>query len=89
MSTHPTQISERAVSVVGITDYCTIEGYKKILEYRQKGKLTQFEMLFPDIEFRTTPELPTVDAINLHLFVDPRDPEHVEEIERALPHLSF
>ncbi|HEY4498476.1 MAG TPA: hypothetical protein VJH94_00250 [Candidatus Paceibacterota bacterium] len=72
------------VAVIGITDYCTLEGYKKVLEYRQAGRLSQFNMVFPNIEFRITPELSGGGAINLHLLIDPKDPRHVEETERAL-----
>jgi hypothetical protein len=40
------------VAVVGITDYFTIEGYKKIREYKQKGRLNNIQAIFPNIEFR-------------------------------------
>ena len=40
------------VSVIGITDYFTIDGYKKILEYREKGRLQNFDLILPNIEFR-------------------------------------
>lgn len=40
------------VSVLGITDYFTIDGYKKILDCRKKGKLNNFDLILPNIEFR-------------------------------------
>ena len=40
------------VSVIGITDYFSIEGYKKVLEYRGRGKLQNFDLILPNIEFR-------------------------------------
>lgn len=40
------------VSVIGITDYFTIEGYKKVLEYRQNGWIKNFDLILPNIEFR-------------------------------------
>ena len=40
------------VSVVGITDYFSIEGYKKVLEYRGRGRLQNFDLILPNIEFR-------------------------------------
>ena len=40
------------VSVIGITDYFTIEGYKKVLEYRKQGRLKNFDLILPNIEFR-------------------------------------
>jgi len=40
------------VSVIGITDYFSIEGYKKVLEYKRKGRLQNFDLILPNIEFR-------------------------------------
>lgn len=40
------------ISVIGITDYFSIEGYKKILEYRKGGRLQNFDLVLPNIEFR-------------------------------------
>ncbi len=77
------------VSVVGITDYCTIEGYKQILSYHRSGRLGGFDLLLPNIEFRMTPELPGGKAVNIHLLLSPEDPEHVEKIEQALGKLTF
>ena len=40
------------VTVLGITDYFTIEGYKKVLEYKNLGRLNNFDLIIPNIEFR-------------------------------------
>jgi len=40
------------VSVIGITDYFSIEGYKKILEYKNNGRLQNIDTILPNIEFR-------------------------------------
>lgn len=42
----------KGVSVLGITDYFTIEGYKKILEFRKNDRLKNFDLILPNIEFR-------------------------------------
>lgn len=78
-----------SVAVLGVTDYCSIEGYKKVLEYRKAGRLTGFSYVLPNIEFRTSPELPDGKAINIHILVSSDDPCHVEEIEHALEKLTF
>src|SRR5688500_13961633 len=44
------------VAVLGVTDYCTIEGYKKVCEYRKAGHLQRFALVLPNIEFRTQPQ---------------------------------
>ena len=40
------------IVAVGITDYFTIEGYKKVLEYKEAGRLRNFNLILPNIEFR-------------------------------------
>jgi len=40
------------VSVLGVTDYFGIEGYKKVLEYKNSEKLKNFDLILPNIEFR-------------------------------------
>jgi len=39
------------VAAVGVTDYFTIEGYTRLLQYKAQGRL-QETFLFPNIEFR-------------------------------------
>lgn len=40
------------IPVIGITDYFSLSGYKKVLEYRNKGRLQNFQLVLPNIEFR-------------------------------------
>ena len=40
------------VSVIGVTDYFFIDGYKKVQEYKDHGKLKNFELILPNIELR-------------------------------------
>jgi ABC-type cobalamin/Fe3+-siderophores transport system ATPase subunit len=53
--TYVTKIEEVAkkneVCAIGFTDYFMINGYKKVLEYKSKGRLTNI-FCFPNIEFR-------------------------------------
>lgn len=41
------------IAVLGITDYFTIEGYKRVLFYKQENRLQNFDLILPNIEFRT------------------------------------
>lgn len=43
---------ERDIKVIGINDYLFIDGYKKVLEYKARGKLTNVELILPVVEFR-------------------------------------
>jgi hypothetical protein len=40
------------LSVVGITDYFTIQGYKKVREFKGNGRLAKIHTILPNIEFR-------------------------------------
>jgi len=40
------------VSVIGITDYFFIDGYKKVMEFKNQGRLNNFGAILPNIELR-------------------------------------
>lgn len=40
------------IKVLGINDYLFIDGYRKILEYRNQGRLENIELILPVVEFR-------------------------------------
>jgi len=40
------------IAVIGITDYFTIDGYKKVKEFKQQGRLKNIHTILPNIEFR-------------------------------------
>ena len=55
------------VAVLGVTDYFLIEGYKKLREFKEAGKLANIVTLLPNIEFpcrrrKRTLRLPTYPA---------------------------
>lgn len=71
------------ISAMGITDYFTIEGYKKVLEYRSKGRLRNIDLVLPNIEFRLDKIITTgkvTRRLNYHvIFSDTVSPEQIEE----------
>ncbi|CAI1883372.1 MULTISPECIES: TrlF family AAA-like ATPase [Serratia] len=77
------------VAVMGATDYCTITGYERLLAYRGQGRIANIEAIFPNIEFRITPETQKDKGINIHLIINPTDPGHVDKIKHALGRLNF
>ncbi len=78
------------ISVIGVTDYMTIDGYERLLkEHRSNIRLETVDLLVPNIEFRIMPPTDDGKALNLHLLVDPKEPDHVERIKRALRNLKF
>jgi len=40
------------IPAIGITDYFTVEGYKRIVAFRQAGRIGNFSLVLPNIEFR-------------------------------------
>jgi len=40
------------VSVVGITDYFFIDGYKEVVEFKRQGRLGNFDLALPNVELR-------------------------------------
>ena len=71
------------ISVVGITDYFTVEGYRKIREFRARGRLTNLAMVLPNVEFRLDKIVGTGRGqrrLNYHvIFSDKVSPEEIEE----------
>ncbi|MCA3023551.1 MAG: hypothetical protein ING64_16420 [Rhodocyclaceae bacterium] len=78
------------ISVIGVTDYMTLDGYERLLRDKKvDGRLSTVDLLIPNIEFRMMPNTDDGKAFNLHLLVDPSDDDHVEKIKRALRNLKF
>ena len=51
VSTIESQADELGIVAIGITDYFTIDGYKRLRQYQDEGRLANI-LLFPNIEFR-------------------------------------
>ena len=77
------------IAVMGATDYCTITGYERLLSYRAQGRIANIEAVFPNIEFRITPETQKDKGVNIHLIINPEDVGHVDKIKHALGRLFF
>ncbi|MCI0532223.1 MAG: DNA repair protein, partial [candidate division Zixibacteria bacterium] len=66
-------------SVIGITDYFTIDGYKQVLENRKNGRLKNFNLILPNIEFRLDKFVEN-RRLNYHvIFSDGIDPEMIDK----------
>jgi len=76
-------------AVLGVTDYLSIENYKKVSAHWASGRMPGVELVLPNLEFRITPETRRTKGINIHLLVSQRDPGHVANIEAALQRLTF
>jgi hypothetical protein len=67
---------------IGINDYLFLDGYRKILEYREQGRLSNIDLVLPVIELRLSHFGGTegsLSRVNLHvLFSDELDPEVIQ-----------
>ncbi|PWR73875.1 TrlF family AAA-like ATPase [Methanospirillum lacunae] len=69
------------VSVLGVTDYFSIEGYKKILKYRKDNRLKNFDLILPNIEFRLESLIidGSTQKLNYHvIFSDELSPDIIQ-----------
>lgn len=74
------------ISVIGVTDYFSLEGYKFVLN--NKEKLKNLDLILPNVEIRISPVTSTNRKINLHFIPNTRILS-IEEIERFLFDLTF
>lgn len=77
------------VAVLGITDYFSISTYSKVRAHKAAGRLSNIELVIPNIEFRLYPPTKKGSAVNIHLIVSPDDKDHEERINDALSLLVF
>lgn len=76
------------IAVIGVTDYMSIDGYEKIVEAKNdQNRLSNVQLLIPNIEFRILPSTTDGRGLNLHILVDPSAPDHITRIKRALGNL--
>ncbi len=70
------------IAVLGIADYFSIEGYKKVIEYKKAGRLNNFNLILPNIELRLGTFVVSEKSkdINFHIiFSDELDPDDIQK----------
>jgi ABC-type cobalamin/Fe3+-siderophores transport system ATPase subunit len=84
------------IAVLGITDYFSIDGYKKVRDHKSKGKLQNIDLILPNIELRLDLLIPTskdndnaqARKVNAHvIFSNEVAPEDI--VEHFLLQLKF
>lgn len=75
---------QNEVRIIGVTDYLTIENYSVMRRYKEQGRLRNFDLLVPNIEFRLAPHTTSGQALNAHLLISPEESNHEDRIRRAL-----
>src|SRR3989339_216776 len=70
--------TQKDTAVFGITDYFSIDGYLKLVEYKTAGRLENIDLILPNIEFRIIPVTAAEKPINIHLILSPAIVPEVE-----------
>ncbi|WP_226673465.1 TrlF family AAA-like ATPase [Rossellomorea aquimaris] len=68
------------ISVIGITDYYSIDGFKQILKKREEGRVSNIDLVIPNIELRLDKTTNKGKPINIHILFDPSlEPTIIED----------
>jgi hypothetical protein len=81
--------SEPRIEALGVTDYCSIDEYEKVLDFQVAGMLPDVRLIFPNIGLRLPTATRGNHPVNVHLLVSPDDPNYVDETRRFLRTLKF
>jgi hypothetical protein len=77
------------IEAIAVTDYYVTDTYEEVLNHKAAGRLPAAKLIFPNVELRLDVATTKGGFVNLHLFVSPEDPKHVEELQRLLSRLRF
>ena len=77
------------IKAIAVTDYYVTETYEEVLRRKAAGRLPSAKLVFPNVELRLDVATAKGGFVNLHLFVSPEDPQHLDELRRLLSRLQF
>lgn len=77
------------IEAIAVTDYYVTDTYEEVLRHKALGRLPKAALIFPNVELRLDVATAKGGFVNLHLFVSPEDPKHIEELQRLLSRLQF
>lgn len=77
------------IEAIAVADYYVTDTYEEVLRYKAAGRLPATKLIFPNVELRLDVATAKGGFVNLHLFVSPEDPQHIEELRRLLSRLQF
>ncbi len=78
-----------SLSAIGITDYYGISTYERVLADKRSGRLSNCQLVFPNIEMRLAIGTVRGNYVNVHLLIDPSDDDHIDHINTILSRLTF
>ncbi|BAM91969.1 conserved hypothetical protein [Bradyrhizobium oligotrophicum S58] len=77
------------IEAIAVTDYYVTDTYEEVLRHKAAGRLPSAKLVFPNVELRLDVATAKGGFVNLHLFVSPEDPQHLDELQRLLSRLQF
>jgi energy-coupling factor transporter ATP-binding protein EcfA2 len=77
------------IEAIAVTDYYVTDTYEEVLRHKAAGRLPSTKLVFPNVELRLDVATAKGGFVNLHLFVSPEDPQHLDELRRLLSRLQF
>jgi hypothetical protein len=77
------------IEAIAVTDYYVTDTYEAVLRHKAAGRLPSAKLVFPNVELRLDVATAKGGFVNLHLFVSPEDPQHLDELQRLLSRLQF
>ncbi|WP_276366153.1 TrlF family AAA-like ATPase [Chryseolinea sp. H1M3-3] len=81
--------SNPRIRALGVTDYYLLDLYERVIDEKSKGRLSEVDLIFPNIELRFSIETAKGKPINAHLLVSQEDDNHVVEIKRFINRLTY
>lgn len=76
------------IEAIAVTDYYVTDTYEEFLKHKAAGRLPGVKLIFPNIELRLDVAAKS-GFVNIHLLVNPEDPDHLAEVKRILKRLQF
>ena len=77
--TYISKLEEADFAAIGVTDYFSIDGYRKVQEFKNSGRLANIDLILPNIELRLN-EPADNRRINFHvIFSDEVDADDIED----------
>lgn len=77
------------IEAIAVRDYYVTDTYEEVLRHKAAGRLPSAKLVFPNVELRLDVATAKGGFVNLHLFVSPEDPQHLDELRRLLSRLQF
>jgi len=77
------------IEAIAVTDYYVTDTYEEVLRRKAAGRLPNVKLIFPNVELRLDVATAKGGFVNLHLFVCPDAPNHLEELKRLLSRFQF